>query len=145
MTSVIARVTCSIARAPLTRLLTSPLGLDEWEMTRDHGVLQADEVQAGRLETMVDVLRLHSYSQFVLYPWGRTDEAIEDEADLSSMRRSGRGHRVPRQEGAQQDLLGAVGVPAVPDDRRRRRLESQRARRLAVHDQFRPASARESG
>jgi carboxypeptidase T len=37
-------------------------------------------------QLMGGVLSYHSYSQLVLYPWGYTDDAIEDEADLSSMR-----------------------------------------------------------
>ncbi|WP_138760605.1 M14 family metallopeptidase [Modestobacter altitudinis] len=52
MASLIARVTSSSARSPLTRLLTAPLGLDVWEVGPDHVVLQAEEVQADRLEAM---------------------------------------------------------------------------------------------
>jgi carboxypeptidase T len=52
MTSLIARVTSTSARAPLARLLTTPLGLDVWEVKPDHLVLQADEAQAARLEAM---------------------------------------------------------------------------------------------
>jgi carboxypeptidase T len=52
MASLIARVTSSSSRAPLTRLLTAPLGLDVWEVKPDHLVLQAEEVQASRLEAM---------------------------------------------------------------------------------------------
>jgi carboxypeptidase T len=52
MASLIARVTSSSPRAPLTRLLTTPLGLDVWEVKPDHLVLQAEEVQASRLEAM---------------------------------------------------------------------------------------------
>jgi carboxypeptidase T len=50
--SLIARVTSGSARAPLARLLTSPLGLDVWEVKPDFVVLQADEYQAARLEAM---------------------------------------------------------------------------------------------
>ncbi len=32
------------------------------------------------------VLSYHSYSQLILYPWGYTSEAIEDETDLGEMR-----------------------------------------------------------
>jgi carboxypeptidase T len=52
MASLIARVTSTTARAPLARLLSSPLGLDVWEVKPDFVVLQADESQAGRLEAM---------------------------------------------------------------------------------------------
>ena len=52
MASLIARVTSTTARAPLTRLLSTPLGLDVWEVAPDYVVLQADEYQAGRLEGM---------------------------------------------------------------------------------------------
>src|SRR3954471_10825450 len=52
MASLIARVTSSNPRAPLTRLLTAPLGLDVWEVKPDHLVLQAGEVEASRLEAM---------------------------------------------------------------------------------------------
>src|SRR3954451_24807436 len=52
MASLIARVTSRSPRAPLTRLLTAPLGLDVWEVKPDHLVLQAEEVQASRLEAM---------------------------------------------------------------------------------------------
>lgn len=52
MASVIARVRSTGARAPLTRLITAPLGLDVWEVRPDHLVLQADEAQASRLEAM---------------------------------------------------------------------------------------------
>jgi len=52
MANLIARVTSSGARAPLSRLLTTPLGLDVWEVKPDHVVLQADEAQAARLEAM---------------------------------------------------------------------------------------------
>jgi carboxypeptidase T len=52
MASLIARVTSTSARAPLARLVTSPLGLDVWEVRPDFVVLQADEFQLGRLEAM---------------------------------------------------------------------------------------------
>jgi carboxypeptidase T len=52
MASLIARVTSTSTRAPLARLLTSPLGLDVWEVKPDFVVLQADESQAARLEAM---------------------------------------------------------------------------------------------
>lgn len=52
MASLIARVTSTTARAPLARLLTSPLGLDVWEVRPDFVVLQADEFQIDRLESM---------------------------------------------------------------------------------------------
>jgi len=61
MASLIARVTSTSPRSPLTRLLTAPLGLDVWEVKPDYVVLQADEVQAGRLEAMgyiVDQLQM---------------------------------------------------------------------------------------
>jgi carboxypeptidase T len=52
MASLIARVTTTSSRAPLEQLLTTPLGLDVWEVTPEHFVLQADEAQASRLEVM---------------------------------------------------------------------------------------------
>ena len=52
MASLIARVTSTSTRAPLARLVTSPLGLDVWEVRPDFVVLQADEFQLGRLEAM---------------------------------------------------------------------------------------------
>jgi carboxypeptidase T len=52
MASLIARVTATSARAPLTRLLTAPLGLDVWEVKPDFVVLQVEEAQASRLEAM---------------------------------------------------------------------------------------------
>ena len=52
MANLIARVTSTSARAPLARLVTSPLGLDVWEVRPDFVVLQADEFQLGRLEAM---------------------------------------------------------------------------------------------
>jgi carboxypeptidase T len=52
MTSIVARVTSTGAEAPLTGLLSAPLGLDVWEVTSDHVVLQVEEAQAGRLESM---------------------------------------------------------------------------------------------
>jgi carboxypeptidase T len=61
MASLIARVTSTSTRAPLARLLRSPLGLDVWEVGADHLVLQADEAQAGRLQAMgyvVEQLRM---------------------------------------------------------------------------------------
>jgi carboxypeptidase T len=61
MANLIARVTSTGARAPLTRLLTTPLGLDVWEVKPDHVVLQVNEAQAARLEAMgyvVDQLQM---------------------------------------------------------------------------------------
>jgi carboxypeptidase T len=52
MASLIARVTSTGPRAPLARLLSTPLGLDVWEVGTDHLVLQAEEAQASRLEAM---------------------------------------------------------------------------------------------
>jgi carboxypeptidase T len=52
MANLIARVTSTSPRAPLARLVTSPLGLDVWEVRPDFVVLQADEFQLGRLEAM---------------------------------------------------------------------------------------------
>ena len=52
MTTLIARVTSTGPRAPLSRLLTVPLGLDVWEVDPDFVVLQAEEAQAARLEAM---------------------------------------------------------------------------------------------
>jgi len=36
MEKLIARVTAASGRAPLTRLITAPLGLDVWEVQPDH-------------------------------------------------------------------------------------------------------------
>ncbi|MGK5169303.1 M14 family metallopeptidase [Geodermatophilus sp. CPCC 205761] len=52
MTGIVARVTSTGAEAPLAGLLTAPLGLDVWEVTPEHVVLQLEEAQAGRLESM---------------------------------------------------------------------------------------------
>jgi carboxypeptidase T len=52
MASLIARVTSTTARAPLARLLAAPLGLDVWEVGPGFVVLQADEFQVTRLESM---------------------------------------------------------------------------------------------
>jgi hypothetical protein len=52
MASLIARVTSSSPRVPLTRLLAAPLGLDVWEVKPDYVVLQAGEVEVSRLEAM---------------------------------------------------------------------------------------------
>jgi carboxypeptidase T len=52
MANLIARVTSTSPRAPLARLVTSPLGLDVWEVRPGFVVLQADEFQLGRLEAM---------------------------------------------------------------------------------------------
>ena len=66
MASLIARVTSTSTRAPLARLLTSPLGLDVWEVGADHLVLQADEAQAGRLQAMgYDVEQLRMTEQYL--------------------------------------------------------------------------------
>ena len=61
MAGLILAVTSTDPRAPLADLLTAPLGLDVWEVTPDHVVLQAEEAQAGRLEAMgygVEQLRM---------------------------------------------------------------------------------------
>ncbi len=61
MAGLIVKVTSTGPRAPLDRLLTTPLGLDVWEVKPDHAVLQAEEVQVGRLEAMgygVEQLRM---------------------------------------------------------------------------------------
>ena len=52
MANLIARVTSTGPRAPLSRLVTSSLGLDVWELDAEYAVLQADEAQAARLEAM---------------------------------------------------------------------------------------------
>jgi carboxypeptidase T len=52
MAILIARVTSTGPRAPLSRLLTVPLGLDVWEVDPNFVVLQAEEAQAARLEAM---------------------------------------------------------------------------------------------
>ncbi len=52
MATLIARVTSTGPRAPLSRLLTIPLGLDVWEVDPEFVVLQAEEAQAARLEAM---------------------------------------------------------------------------------------------
>ena len=52
MASLIARVTSTGPRAPLSRLLAVPLGLDVWEVDVDYVVLRTEEAQATRLEAM---------------------------------------------------------------------------------------------
>jgi carboxypeptidase T len=52
MASLIARVTSTGPRAPLSGLVTSPLGLDVWEIGPEHAVLRAEEAQVARLEAM---------------------------------------------------------------------------------------------
>jgi carboxypeptidase T len=52
MANLIARVTSSSPRAPLSALVTSPLGLDVWELDPGYAVVQAEEAQAARLEEM---------------------------------------------------------------------------------------------
>lgn len=52
MANLIARVNSTGPRAPLSRLVTSSLGLDVWEIDPDFVVLQADEAQADRLAAM---------------------------------------------------------------------------------------------
>jgi carboxypeptidase T len=49
---LIVRVTSSSPRAPLSRLLTLPLGLDVWQVKPDHVVLRAATAQAERLREM---------------------------------------------------------------------------------------------
>jgi len=50
--TVIANVTTADPRAPLSRLLTAPLGLDVWETGEEHLVLRATEAQLERLTRM---------------------------------------------------------------------------------------------
>jgi hypothetical protein len=52
MTSIVARVTSTSTETSLTRLRTAPLGLDVCEITPQHAVLQVEEAEAGRLESM---------------------------------------------------------------------------------------------
>ncbi len=52
MTSIVARVTSTSTETSLTRLRTALLGLDVREITPQHAVLQVEEAQAGRLESM---------------------------------------------------------------------------------------------
>jgi carboxypeptidase T len=64
--SVIAKVTSTSPRAPLSQLLTAPLGLDVWEVRADHLVLQATEAQAERLEHMgYGVEQLHETESYL--------------------------------------------------------------------------------
>jgi carboxypeptidase T len=64
--SVIAKVTSPSPRAPLSQLLTTPLGLDVWEVRADHLVLQATEAQAERLEHMgYGVEQLHETQSYL--------------------------------------------------------------------------------
>jgi carboxypeptidase T len=46
---LLVKVTSSDPRAPLTDVLSIPLGLDVWEVNPDHVVLSTEEVQAERL------------------------------------------------------------------------------------------------
>jgi carboxypeptidase T len=64
--SVIAKVTSTSPRAPLSQLLTAPLGLDVWEVKADHLVLQATEAQAERLQHMgYDVEQLYETESYL--------------------------------------------------------------------------------
>ena len=64
--SVIAKVTSSGPRAPLSQLLLAPLGLDVWEVRDDHLVLRATEAQAERLEHMgYGVEQLHQTESYL--------------------------------------------------------------------------------
>src|ERR687893_860977 len=64
--SVIAKVTSPSPRAPLSQLLTAPLGLDVWEVRADRLVLQATEAQAERLEHMgYEVEQLHETQSYL--------------------------------------------------------------------------------
>jgi carboxypeptidase T len=61
MAQLIAQVTSTDPRAPLANLLTTPLGLDVWEIKTDYVILQAEEAAAARLEAMgyaVEQLRM---------------------------------------------------------------------------------------
>jgi carboxypeptidase T len=73
--SVIAKVTSTSPRTPLSQLLTAPLGLDVWEVRADHLVLQATEAQAERLEHMgYGVEQLHETESYL--STFATEEAI---------------------------------------------------------------------
>jgi carboxypeptidase T len=64
--SVIAKVTSTSPRAPLSQLLVAPLGLDVWEVKADHLVLQVTEAQAERLEHMgYGVEQLHETESYL--------------------------------------------------------------------------------
>jgi carboxypeptidase T len=64
--SVIAKVTSTSPRAPLSQLLVAPLGLDVWEVKPDHLVLQASEAQAERLQQMgYGVEQLHERRSYL--------------------------------------------------------------------------------
>ncbi len=66
MASLIARITSPSTRAPLAELLTTPVGLDVWEVRPDHLVVQADEAQATRLEAMgYGVEQLHMVEPYL--------------------------------------------------------------------------------
>ena len=79
------------------------------------------------------VLTYHSYSQLILYPWGYTDEPIEDEADHGEMR--GLAEEMERliREVHGRDLHRPAGVAALPDGGGHHRLDLRRVRRPVVH------------
>lgn len=104
--SVIAKVTSTSPRAPLSQLLVAPLGLDVWEVKADHLVLQATEAQAERLEHMgYGVEQLHETESYLStfatedaiagYHTAATLEAdlrrlAHDHADIAELREIGR-------------------------------------------------------
>lgn len=73
--SVIAKVTSASPRAPLSQLLTVPLGLDVWEVKPEHLVLQATEAQAERLEQMGYAVEQLRTTESYLSAFA-TDEAV---------------------------------------------------------------------
>ncbi|MBC3194700.1 zinc carboxypeptidase [Pseudonocardia sp. C8] len=73
--TVIVKVTSDSPRAPLEHLLSSPLGLDVWEVKPEHLVLQAAPAQAERLEHMGYAVEELQQTQAYLSTFA-TDEAL---------------------------------------------------------------------
>ena len=66
MAGIVAEVRSTRSETPLAGLLTAALGLDVWEVTPEHLVVQVEESQAGRLQAMgYDVEQLQGTESYV--------------------------------------------------------------------------------
>ena len=66
MTGIVAEVRSTRTETPLAGLLTAALGLDVWEVTPEHLVVQVEESQAARLQAMgYDVEQLQGTESYV--------------------------------------------------------------------------------
>jgi carboxypeptidase T len=66
MTGIVAEVRSTRSETPLAGLLTAALGLDVWEVTPEHLVVQLEESQAGRLQAMgYDVEQLQGTEDYL--------------------------------------------------------------------------------